>query len=671
MTFQPKPGAALDIEGKIYHIAEHPQAPDMPYGQEGRRAVVYQLLGEDGENYALKDFKQRFRIPGMVGVAEQLEPYINLAGLQACQRTVLTASHHRELLTEYPDLTYAVLMPWVEGPTWQELLLSEESYSSQLSLTTARSFAELMVSLEEKRLAHCDLSGPNLIIQTGNQPGLVDLEEMYGPGFLEPESLPAGSPGYAHRSAPNGQWNATTDRFSGAILIAEMLCWFDPAVQEAAWGESYFAPKDMQSENQRQVVLRKSLETHFGKRILDLFDQVWRSDSLRDCPTFAEWAVALPMEVEQQDPIKITEAAEDERLPAKNDTAVFILNEQKAAVQGKNDQAISWYRKAIALAPPELSGEIEKRIKDLDNLEAEQMEVSQTGEKDEEKPARPCPVCGEQIPVGQEVCPYCEGKPKARQDQPFAPGGKRHKTTLLGSGIGLIVISGIVLIVLGRGGSGPLSSLETGKQTPIGTAAIKPLPTKTQVPTATSVPIARILYEIDFEKNGADLWNLDDDWEVIKDETGNHYLLGMGPNDYPQAWYKEDDTPWKNYAFESRVKFIRGHLFMCLRSYPGKSSFFTATFDSDNNWVNIAEFDQETIGWRNIGDGVKKGISKNTWYLFRVEIVDDQITIFIDDKFVLKETASDPIASERGGIGFYMGGGQEIHFDDIRVWELP
>ena len=54
-----------------------------------------------------------------------------------------------------------------------------------------------------------------------------------------------------------------------------------------------------------------------------------------------------------------------------------------------------------------------------------------------------------------------------------------------------------------------------------------------------------------------------------------------------------------------------------------------------------------------------------------MEIVDDQITIFIDDKFVLKETASDPIASERGGIGFYMGGGQEIHFDDIRVWELP
>lgn len=181
-------------------------------------------------------------------------------------------------------------------------------------------------------------------------------------------------------------------------------------------------------------------------------------------------------------------AAEAEILSAKNDTAAFILSAQKAADQGDIDQAVSWYRKAIALAPPELSGVIEKRLKDLDSLETEQTESPQTGEKDEENPARPCPVCGEQIPAGQEVCPHCEGKPKPHQELSSAPGGKNLKATLLGSGIGLIAILGTVLIILGRGGSGPLSSLETGKQTPTGTATSTLIPTATLPPTETPTP---------------------------------------------------------------------------------------------------------------------------------------------------------------------------------------
>ncbi len=382
MAFSPKPGDSLVIDKTSYRIAEHSLAPGMPYGQEGRRAVVYQLLGEDGEKSALKVFKARFRIPRMVAVAETLEPYASLEGLQACQRTVLTGSRHPELLREFPDLTYSVLMPWVEGPTWQEILLETEGLTSKRSLHIAQAFARQMMVLEEKGLAHCDLSGPNLIIQPGDRPGLVDLEEIYGPGFLESKELPAGAPGYAHKSAPRGIWAEEADRFAGAVILTEMLCWHDPVVREAAWGESYFAPKDMQTENQRLDVLRKSLEDHYGQRVLDLFNQTWRSDSLRDCPTFAEWAVALPMEVQPRDQIKIAQAAEAESLPAKSDTAAFILSAQNAADKGEIDQAISWYRKAIDLAPPELSGEIEKRIKDLDSVESEQTEGPQTGEKD-------------------------------------------------------------------------------------------------------------------------------------------------------------------------------------------------------------------------------------------------------------------------------------------------
>ena len=484
MTFLPPPGLTLSFDQRTFKIVEHPQAPGMPYGQEGRRAVVYQLLGESDEKYALKVFKARFRIPRMVAVAETLELYASLGGMQACRRTVLTASRHRELLSNHPDLTYAVLMPWIEGPTWQEMLLSDVHLSHERSLELPRSFTDLMLRLEEKGLAHNDLSGPNLIIQSGDEPALVDLEEMYGPGFLIPKEVPAGSPGYAHKSAPRGIWAEEADRFAGAVILSEMLCWFDPAVRDTAWGESYFAPKDMQTENQRLDVLKTSLKTHYGDRILDLFNQAWRSDSLRDCPTFAEWAVALPEEVKEGNvKERIHPGAEKINLED-GDAISYYIDGQSAAEEGDLDRALDLYRKAIALAPPSLGKKIEERMKLLDDRLSEEDISKQPVPKvkesaGEEYPARECPVCRGQIPAGHVGCPHCEGKPKAHQERSSAPGEKRKKTTLLGAGIGLIAVLGIVLILLGRGGSGPLSSLGTDKQTSIGTAASTLIPSQT------------------------------------------------------------------------------------------------------------------------------------------------------------------------------------------------
>ena len=47
----------LTVKGTIYRIAEHPAAPGIPYGQEGRAAVVYQLRLPSNRAQALKVFK--------------------------------------------------------------------------------------------------------------------------------------------------------------------------------------------------------------------------------------------------------------------------------------------------------------------------------------------------------------------------------------------------------------------------------------------------------------------------------------------------------------------------------------------------------------------------------------------------------------------------------------
>ena len=131
MSFSPAVNQSLLIGDAVYCVAAHPAAPQMPYSQTGRQAVVYQLVDKAGMYKALKVFSPHYRLPGLVPLAHQIESYAALPGLQVCERIVLQAREHRGLLQEYPDLTYAVLMPWVEGDTWQpthdlEVLTPEE-----------------------------------------------------------------------------------------------------------------------------------------------------------------------------------------------------------------------------------------------------------------------------------------------------------------------------------------------------------------------------------------------------------------------------------------------------------------------------------------------------------------------------------------------------------------
>ena len=307
MGFQPQVGQELAIDGAVYYVAEHPSAPGIPYGQEGRAGIVYQLVAQDGEKRALKVFKARYRLPALVSLADKLSPFATLPGLQVCQRTVLSALRHEELLRQYPDLNYAVLMPWIAGPTWMEVLLEKQGLVPEQCLALVRRLAQILAGMEECGLAHCDLSGPNVLLpgllpspSTGRGTGgedlvvLVDVEQFYGPGLDQPELLPSGSSGYAHRTAPHGLWSPTADRFAGAVLLGEMLGWCNERVREAAWGENYFDPQEMQQESERFQTLVAFLEERWGDSVASLFERAWRSETLQDCPTFGEWLAALP-----------------------------------------------------------------------------------------------------------------------------------------------------------------------------------------------------------------------------------------------------------------------------------------------------------------------------------------------------------------------------------------
>jgi WD40 repeat protein len=386
LAFQPEINQELTIEGIAYAIAEHPAARGMPYGQEGRQAVVYQLAVGPGRR-AIKVFKPRFRVPGLVSGARRLGPYADLPGLQVCRRVVLTPQAEPELLRRHPDLLYAVLMPWIEGPTWMEVLGEKEAWSPEQSLDMARAFAGILASMEQEGLAHCDLSAPNVLLpalapnfaEHANSPvALVDVEQMYGPDLRRPDMLPGGSSGYAHKTAPEGLWAADADRFAGAVILAEMLGWCDERVRKESWGENYFSPDELQTDGERYRVLLSVLRERWGAGIAQLFERAWHSEWLPECSTFGEWLVMLPAQVPDM-ALATPEAAPQAVSPPQGAPGAASEPSQAAAralmdiagrleAQGNVSGALDAYKQALASVPhySSLGQELMLIVRDLE-----------------------------------------------------------------------------------------------------------------------------------------------------------------------------------------------------------------------------------------------------------------------------------------------------------------
>ncbi|MEC0183284.1 hypothetical protein P4H61_17485 [Paenibacillus peoriae] len=343
MSFQPNPGDELIINGTAYVVGRHPAAPGLAYAQAGRQGIVYQLNAKSGaphEAKALKVFFPKFRIPAMVYQSEHMEAYGNIPGLQVCKRDVLTPERNGSLIAEQPDLLYAVLMPWIHGTTWFDCLTGQQQLEASDSLALARALAGIGSAMEQKGLAHCDLSAPNVMLpffsevelpEGTSAVELVDVEQMYSTKMDRPDALLAGSPGYAaHRTVHSGLWSAYADRFAGAIIIGEMLGWSDRVIVDKAWGESYFDQHEMQTPCERYFILRKSLETRWGSKVVELFSRAWDSQDLSSCPTFGEWLVVLNAITEQEVPV--------EAQPTEHEVTVAA---QAAAVGSSSAEAAS------------------------------------------------------------------------------------------------------------------------------------------------------------------------------------------------------------------------------------------------------------------------------------------------------------------------------------------
>jgi len=386
MGFRPEVHTRLTINGVHYVVGEHPLAPGVPYGQEGRQGTVYLLYTEDKrQKKAMKVFRSKFVNASMVFQTQQLAKHAGLKGLAACERLVVTPQNNTEQLGQEPDLLYAVVMPWIEGVTWMDVMLGGETIGRQISYRIALALAEVLAGMEQRNMAHCDLSGPNVILtgisvgsapsSTGGSVQLIDLEQLYATQLERPEHVPAGSPGYAPQTSMTaGLWGPQADRFSGAMLLSEMLGACTETFFAHAWGESYFAPTELQTRCDRYEYLREALRASWGEAFGALLERAWTSTELHQCPTFSEWLVEL-QRLETVGPVKppaavVASAAAGPGHAGSGDedvNATLLQQAQNFEAEGRLGDAKDLYRSIQLLNPHSgLALEVDIAIRSLD-----------------------------------------------------------------------------------------------------------------------------------------------------------------------------------------------------------------------------------------------------------------------------------------------------------------
>ncbi|GHO72406.1 hypothetical protein KSD_01770 [Ktedonobacter sp. SOSP1-85] len=300
--FRPSAGLILAVGERAFEFVPHPlfsDESDSVFVMEGGEALIYQVRDVTTKSlYALKFIKPAYRSEHIARVTETVRRSSDIPGFSMPNRICLTMAEYPDLLKTYPDLEYAVLMPWLVGKTWSGLMLDQAAsarYTLQQACALAATVAQLLQKLESLHLAHSDIAGGNIWLSPDlKRVQFLDLEGLYIPGVPPPPFYSRGTPGYQHHHlGPRGQWCPEGDRFAGAILLTEILTWWNPRVRAcvADQAETLFQPAELQTN--RASCWSEVRNTLWSIRpgLLYLFDQVWSSTSLTECPDLASWSI--------------------------------------------------------------------------------------------------------------------------------------------------------------------------------------------------------------------------------------------------------------------------------------------------------------------------------------------------------------------------------------------
>lgn len=391
MCQDPTVDESIIIDGKSYVFIQVADAPGIVYGEIGKKAKVYRVM-EGTKAFALKVFKPLFRNPRTANNSELISTYLTIPGLAVAQRTILTPGNYPDLINSHPEFSYSVLMPWIEGKSWVNFINGRVPITRKEGLNLVNGLINIVSGLEERNMAHCDLSGGNFIFSNDfNQVELIDIEDLFAVGIQPPDPLPAGTSGYSPDWVKrSGLWEAGADRFAISVLIGEILGWqFEDVRTASSAGDSYFAEGEYGHDSKRYNLLIEHL-SQIHPEIPDFFRAAWLAQNPSECPPVSEWRRVIGL----------------------ISTKAGTLNCGWDSLELPNDlivPGINNLQPILAVEPHFTASAIETR-------------------ECPEKKSLTCPSCGKDIMAEWVECPYCRFDLLNKEVKQESPGITQNKS---------------------------------------------------------------------------------------------------------------------------------------------------------------------------------------------------------------------------------------------------
>lgn len=296
--FDPSVYEACVLFGETYVVQPHPASPTRRYAQKGGRGRVFQLRHKRSSSlWALKVFDPRYRVSSLSTMAQQLSLVEGYEGMHAAKRRVILPSD--PVVGVYPNLEYAMMIPWIHGKTWFDLLVEAGKGSLQLStpasLRLCRRFLEVIAGLEASGMAHTDLAPGNVVFELSSYDvQLLDLEDMYMPDAPSAK-MAKGSKGYRHACGDTSGvnfWRADGDRYSAAVLAAEILILSNHGLARRVTEEGYFADHRLDAQAAARFGDAKGWLSKIAPTFATLFERAWLAETIAECPRVSDLCAA-------------------------------------------------------------------------------------------------------------------------------------------------------------------------------------------------------------------------------------------------------------------------------------------------------------------------------------------------------------------------------------------
>lgn len=312
-NFDPTNQTSITINDTSYEILRLADYATAPKKRKAGRSFVCRLQDQAGKKYALKyyqpnvatvlqghDFKQAFD--------EQNKVLANIPAFDWTNHRIYI-SENNPIALQYPNLSHAILMPWISGnmvSAFREQIRTRviPPLSPATVMRIVKSLLQSLVKLEAIGCAHGDICSDNVIILDDWSVKIIDVDEMYIPNLNPPATLNNFGSGHDGYRFPDrfSSWAAEADRFSTAMLIAEILTLQNVDAANIGAKESLFTTHTPEGINNadEQFINYKDIKAH----ILNYFDKsypkcepllrnVFTALTLNDCPQLSVWLAAL------------------------------------------------------------------------------------------------------------------------------------------------------------------------------------------------------------------------------------------------------------------------------------------------------------------------------------------------------------------------------------------